>query len=671
MSVYTDADNTFVLNDGYRAAVIVNGIIGTVSTLAVSGLLLHLFSVSFISGRGGANKDERIFLRMHLGAFVVCLLLSDLIQGLSGMFQLVWAANKQIDAGPLCTAQAAMIMFGDLGTAFWNAVVAIHTFWTVVLGKRMSTIAVALLIATGWTLCVVLTIIGPIAIQNETAGPFYAIAGGWCFVTGYYKNARIYLHYVPMLLSAFIITVLYLLVAMVLFGVLVVDGNKWRLKAPPRRSTNAIRDFFGQFSWGRLHRPSANSGGNPNTVSHSSDATKSASVGRMPGSIRLASIPPRTSDAKATLDVPEEPSTATVQSIVITARPDTGSTGVSENTNTTERGRKTNAKVIGEPKQPAQGQTQMSTNQVSGRALQLKTLAIKMLWYPIVYLVLILPIAISRVDSNVKVSLSVMLGFMCLLWLMGTANTVIYVCTRRLGPTPWARRTASSSSRSRSKGVRTQEATIVNNVNNNPRAVAPVQIFVDQYTHHATDDQFIEIAREKSAGSSGPDTPDLGTMPKPSEMERKEQVPRDYRDSKVEFEFGANPRHIPRQGSLSNPSTNYSLPRQLPQIPQQQPAQQQQQQQQRQQQQQDDPTAYTYTLPRPIHPQQVTYQEPHPYSRAQSPTLHQPTLHQHRASTASFTPYYYEDDDDSLRTNSRTHSRKGSAAAGKGIGIGL
>jgi hypothetical protein len=27
-----------------------------------------------------------------------------------------------------------MLLFGDNGTAFWNAVVAIHTFWTVVLG---------------------------------------------------------------------------------------------------------------------------------------------------------------------------------------------------------------------------------------------------------------------------------------------------------------------------------------------------------------------------------------------------------------------------------------------------------------------------------------------------------------------------------------------------------
>jgi hypothetical protein len=66
-------------------------------------------------------------------AFVVCLLCSDLVQGISGIMQLEWARTREVRHGPLCTAQAAMIMFGDIGTAFWSAAVAVHTFWTVVL----------------------------------------------------------------------------------------------------------------------------------------------------------------------------------------------------------------------------------------------------------------------------------------------------------------------------------------------------------------------------------------------------------------------------------------------------------------------------------------------------------------------------------------------------------
>jgi hypothetical protein len=59
-----------------------------------------------------------------------------------------------------------------------------------------------------------------------------------------------------MLLSAGIITVLYVLVALVLFRVLIVHGNTWRFEAPTRKSGSVLRDFFGQFSWGRLYRTS-------------------------------------------------------------------------------------------------------------------------------------------------------------------------------------------------------------------------------------------------------------------------------------------------------------------------------------------------------------------------------------------------------------------------------
>jgi hypothetical protein len=51
--------------------------------------------------------------------FVVCLLCSDLVQGISGYFQFIWAAEGRVFAGSLCTAQAAMLLFGDNGTAVW------------------------------------------------------------------------------------------------------------------------------------------------------------------------------------------------------------------------------------------------------------------------------------------------------------------------------------------------------------------------------------------------------------------------------------------------------------------------------------------------------------------------------------------------------------------------
>lgn len=170
-----------------------------------------------------------------------------------------------------------------------------------------------------------------------------------------------------MLLSAFIITVLYLLVAMVLFGVLVVDHNGWRLKAPPRRSGSGIRDFFGQFSWGRLVRPSA-----PLISSQpSSGGTKSSkSSHNRAGSIKLGTIPKAEEAPAVVVDISAP-------------RPDDGRIVESE------RGRPsmTKAVEIKDDTRPKHGvQTHVSIEpsiHPNGQSMQLRNLAIKMLWYPI------------------------------------------------------------------------------------------------------------------------------------------------------------------------------------------------------------------------------------------------------------------------------------------------
>jgi hypothetical protein len=116
-----------------------------------------------------------------------------------------------------------------------------------------------------------------------------------------------------MLVSAAVITILYIQVALVLFGILTIDGGKWRLQVPTRR--RGIRDFLGQFSWGRLHRPSG----------AAIDQSIDASTGVVDGSL--------------------------------------------------DRGRKNKPKSVGK-KSTTPGMS------ASSRPARLKSLAIKMLWYP-------------------------------------------------------------------------------------------------------------------------------------------------------------------------------------------------------------------------------------------------------------------------------------------------
>jgi hypothetical protein len=79
--------------------------------------------------------DHHVYLSRPKSALVICLLLSDLIQGVSGTLTLVWVRHGQVSTGTLCTVQAILLHTADVGTALWNAAIAVHTFWTVVLGK--------------------------------------------------------------------------------------------------------------------------------------------------------------------------------------------------------------------------------------------------------------------------------------------------------------------------------------------------------------------------------------------------------------------------------------------------------------------------------------------------------------------------------------------------------
>ena len=94
-----------------------------------------------------------------------------------------------------------------------------------------------------------------------------------------------------MLVCAAVITILYIQVALVLFGILIIEGGTWRLKAPT--GNRSIRNIFGQFSWGRLHRPSGTATDQSTDVSTGvSDGSQDRERGNGPQSVDKKSNTP-------------------------------------------------------------------------------------------------------------------------------------------------------------------------------------------------------------------------------------------------------------------------------------------------------------------------------------------------------------------------------------------
>ncbi|KAG8869176.1 hypothetical protein FRC20_002003 [Serendipita sp. 405] len=320
------------------------------------------------------HREERLFLRMQLGIFIVCMLVSDLIQSIAALIQARWAVTGRVSPGAACWIQAAAIMFGDVSTAVWNSVIACHTFAIVVLGARIPTFWICVVMVCGWTIPFLVNIIGLVVVARPGQDFFGVTAAAWCFVADEYRTERIVLHYVPLIVAALIITIMYGLVSLTMRGNLQVTPI-YRGCVP-----------WCSFTFRRTR------------VSH-----------------------------------------------------------------------------------------RASGNTDHKQVAYLRTLSLKMLWYPVVYICLILPITICRMVElrHTKAPQGLIFFAMTLLFLVGLSNVAIYVATRNVGLQ--RRRTDPSGTTSQ----------------NGPAALGTqVEVYIDRVTRH--DGGVVTIGGSKVVGDTGP-----------------------------------------------------------------------------------------------------------------------------------------------------------------------
>lgn len=192
------------------------------SALAVSGLLLYI-GYSALRVKPGATR--RWSVSTHIHYYFVNLLVSDLVQALGGLLNIKWVIDAQVTEGALCTTQGMLKQLGDVGVAFSTMAIALHTLGVLVFGWKSPPRVALIVIAFIW---VFLALIVGIGMGVNKDGRYYGNTRYWCWITAEYEEERIGLEYAWLYIAAFFNLIVYAFLALVIRGILVVNGFKIR-----------------------------------------------------------------------------------------------------------------------------------------------------------------------------------------------------------------------------------------------------------------------------------------------------------------------------------------------------------------------------------------------------------------------------------------------------------
>ncbi|KAL0956220.1 hypothetical protein HGRIS_002376 [Hohenbuehelia grisea] len=202
-------------------------VISCISMVAVIGLLA-MIALSAFNTR--TSKDRTIFVRTHVAAYLVSLLLCNLLQAIASLMNATWIRRGGVNFGNACTVQGALKHISDVGIALWTLVIAINTFSLLFLELKLRPYVLWLTLTSGWFGLGAIVISGPAVLNTVERGPFYGLAGAWCWISDGYTAQRTTLDYMFMFISLVLSSIIYTLVYLRLRGYLVVSGWYVRLR---------------------------------------------------------------------------------------------------------------------------------------------------------------------------------------------------------------------------------------------------------------------------------------------------------------------------------------------------------------------------------------------------------------------------------------------------------
>ncbi|KAI0256435.1 hypothetical protein BJV78DRAFT_1278922 [Lactifluus subvellereus] len=187
-----------------------------ISLIAAVGLL---FAIAMSAFNTRMVKNPNMFVRTHVVFYFVSLLLTDVLQAIGSIITSAWIRDEAVVYGSLCTAQGVIKHMADVGIAIWSSVIATRTFLVLFLRFPVKRHVMWVVLIGNWSFLFAIVIAGPATAMIQNDGPYYGIAGYWCWISADYTVQRVALDYMVMFLSAVYAFVLYSLVFLKLRGI--------------------------------------------------------------------------------------------------------------------------------------------------------------------------------------------------------------------------------------------------------------------------------------------------------------------------------------------------------------------------------------------------------------------------------------------------------------------
>jgi len=223
---------------GVRLGIVFMVLSAATSAAACVGCLLFI-AYSAVRFSDGSRKWS---LETHVHYYFLNLLIFDLTASVGGLLNIKWVVDAQVTEGSCCTAQGALKQIGDVGVALTSLTIAIHTMCVIALRWGCPPKTGAVVVVFTWIFVGLLVGVSAVIHRHHN---YFGDTQYWCWITGNYPVERIALEYFWLWMSAFLNIVIYIFLALIIKGVLVVENGKIRLLRNHERTTNHYASGIG------------------------------------------------------------------------------------------------------------------------------------------------------------------------------------------------------------------------------------------------------------------------------------------------------------------------------------------------------------------------------------------------------------------------------------------